>query len=68
VTANRRRARVLLAALGVLALLAAHLVVLRQLSSRFSLPVAIVLGAIALVVLIHLKRLRPLYERLRRRH
>jgi hypothetical protein len=53
--------------LVVLALLAAHVIVLHEISSRVALPAAIVAGAIALVALKHLGLLSELFDWFRRR-
>jgi len=57
----------LVLALGVLALLAGHVVVLHELSSRVALPAAVVAGVIVLLVLRHLGLLGQVCDRLRRR-
>jgi hypothetical protein len=59
--------RALALALGVLALLAGHVVVLHEFSSRVALPAALVAGVIVLVVIKHVGLLGQLYDRLRRR-
>ena len=63
----RTRARGLLVALGVLALLGAHVVALHQFASRFALPAAIIAGAVLLMVITHLKRFRQFHEAFGRR-